>query len=254
MSTTDAARIYEPEAQQDASAKAFARYDLTMRRRAWHIACGLSLLVLGPALGLMLEAVSPELSSPTNRLAVFTGVVGLVAGTILFYLGNRAIDEFVRSNPRIVDRYTASQQLYDARSLGIGVLVGVALIFAGAGIGGLMLAPENEQLGTSVLLLFLGASLWVFSYAVCLTGRSVFHSHGDGRVVDLRAERKRRETVGKVCFAVMAVATLAGLTQLTVGGVHSEFFWLAWALGGALCGLIAIVANARYRSSQGVIR
>lgn len=60
-----------------------------------------------------------------------------------------------------------------------------------------------------------------------------------------RIERKRRkdQIASGLCGIVMIVATIAGLVMLFVPGYQTPFFWLAWAVGGLLCAVVAIAVD-----------
>lgn len=60
-----------------------------------------------------------------------------------------------------------------------------------------------------------------------------------------RIERKRRkdQLTSGLCAIIMIIATIAGLVMLFVPEYQSPFFWMAWVVGGLLCGVAAIAVG-----------
>ncbi len=61
-----------------------------------------------------------------------------------------------------------------------------------------------------------------------------------------RLSRKHRkgQITGSLCGIIMLIATIAGLVMLFVPEYHSAYFWLAWPIGGILCGITCLSVNA----------
>ena len=61
-----------------------------------------------------------------------------------------------------------------------------------------------------------------------------------------RIERKRRkdQLTSGLCACIMIVATIAGLVMLFVPEYETPYFWLAWAIGGLLCAVVAIAVGS----------
>lgn len=60
-----------------------------------------------------------------------------------------------------------------------------------------------------------------------------------------RLSRKHRkgQISGSLCGIIMLLATIAGLVMLFVPGYQTSYFWLAWAVGGILCGVACLAVN-----------
>lgn len=60
-----------------------------------------------------------------------------------------------------------------------------------------------------------------------------------------RLSRKHRkgQISGSLCGIIMLLATVAGLVMLFVPGYQTSYFWLAWAVGGILCGVACLAVN-----------
>ena len=58
-----------------------------------------------------------------------------------------------------------------------------------------------------------------------------------------RARGKDQLTSG-LCACIMIVATIAGLVMLFVPEYETPYFWLAWAIGGLLCAVVAIAVGS----------
>lgn len=229
--------------------QAFYGYREMVGRRAFKVASALALLVAGTAIGLVVEGASGGLGGARNALAVGLGTVGLALGVILYAWGAHDLNAFARKHPRVDDLNTAGMRSYDAHMLGIGVLAGIALVMAGAGVGGVVAAPLNRTLGTGLFLLFIALGVWAIAYTICLAGRSspLRGRWADGEQIDVAGKARRSGQVGVVCFVAMAASTVVALALLSTPGEGATYFWLAWAAGGAVCGAIALITGSLRR-------
>lgn len=61
---------------------------------------------------------------------------------------------------------------------------------------------------------------------------------------ELTTQRALNKQISALCGVIMIVATIAGLITLFVPQYQSAFFWLAWPIGGMLCGIISLLIKA----------
>lgn len=59
--------------------------------------------------------------------------------------------------------------------------------------------------------------------------------------MELRPVNKADRQIGAICGIIMIVATIAGLVMLFVPQYFTPLFWLAWPIGGMLCGIAALI-------------
>lgn len=236
------------------SAEPFALYRRVVKRRAWKTATALALLIAGAAVGLLVQSALGANAMPRNNLAVGLGTAGLALGVVLYLWGSHDLKAFAQAHPRIDDLHTQAQRQHDTHMLGVGVLVGIALVLAGAALGGALTAPAEQTLGVGLFLLFAAAGIWSFAYVICLAERTAPLGPGTVRraSIDLGDEVRRHGFVGTLCFCVMAASTAVALAMLAVPGDHATYFWLAWAAGGAVCGAIALVTGTLHQPQSSV--
>ena len=57
-----------------------------------------------------------------------------------------------------------------------------------------------------------------------------------------RRHRKSQLTSG-LCGIIMIIATIVGMALLLVPQWHTAYFWMAWVVGGLLCGVVGIAVS-----------
>ncbi|MCI2241144.1 helix-turn-helix transcriptional regulator [Adlercreutzia faecimuris] len=64
-----------------------------------------------------------------------------------------------------------------------------------------------------------------------------------------RLERRHRKSQlsGGLCGIIMILATVAGIVMLLVPGYQTPYFWMAWVIGGLLCGVASIFVSTFVR-------
>ena len=169
--------------------------------------------------------------------------------------------EFVRRHPFIEDFYTDDDRSRRAKELAVGVVGGIGLILLGVAVT----VYGEETLGieegwpVSVMLLCVAAGVFCFIYFGIRYGMMNIDSYNH----EAESERREREReaqggdfydklTGLVCGIIMLIATVVGLWMLFTGGPidgggHERWlsgnglFWLAWPIGGILCGVATCV-------------
>ncbi|MBR3689483.1 MAG: hypothetical protein IKL97_00050, partial [Eggerthellaceae bacterium] len=197
---------------------------------------------------------------------------------------------FMREHPVVRDFYALSDKQLARQALSRGIVVGIALIFAGiivSGIAGFVLGGMGEELGACLLLLCIAAAVWCFIYYGIMFSRvrvveynhesleQIVESYGesssaaeaimaqlspeerkllfDAEDIDANdpeqvaaffsSKKKAGKLLGGICGIIMVVATIIGLCLLFGVPVASEYFWMAWVVGGLLCALVSIIMN-----------
>ena len=218
-----------------------AQYDRFMNRFAWRIALAVAGIIADMALlGLLQSRAMPELMSGAVFMLILTVcVVTLVASGIQH-------DNFRRKYPVITDFYTqAEKDAFHQRfvwlvSGGVGaILFDVALLM-------LFFSrfPEREpyeSFALAVFLLIVAGAVAVFIYAGLQEDKyKVWKYNRDNNHAP--EAKKRLNQIGAACAALMvlAAAIYVGL-GLALNLWHSA--WWVFAVGGILCGVVAIVLN-----------
>lgn len=234
-------------------------YDAHMRSRAWHIALGVVLIILGVALGSFMDGLLPRDSGVATVACIFMGIVGGLALIIPSAMEHGA---FVRAHPFVEDFYSADDKQRATRALAYSVVGGIGLIFAGILTACILdgaAVRENTVGGLMLALVALGVGCLV--YGGLMHGRVNVEAYNNEEVAEelseadidaigdparrrrLLAQKRRSKTTGAVCGIIMLCATIVGLTLLFVPGLHTAYFWLAWPLGGLGCGIASIAIN-----------
>ena len=238
-------------------------YDAHMNSFAWKVAAGIAAIIAGVAVGVLFDSKG-EVSGLLARSEFLTFVctiIGVIIGLAFLIPAGMTHSEFVRRHPFIEDFYTDDDRSRRAKELAVGVVGGIGLILLGVAVT----VYGEETLGieegwpVSVMLLCVAAGVFCFIYFGIRYGMMNIDSYNH----EAESERREREReaqggdfydklTGLVCGIIMLIATVVGLWMLFTGGPidgggHERWlsgnglFWLAWPIGGILCGVAACV-------------
>lgn len=238
-------------------------YDAHMNSFAWKVAAGIAAIITGVAVGVLFdsEGTVSGLLARSEFLTFVCTIIGVIIGLAFLIPAGMAHSEFVRRHPFIEDFYTDDDRSRRAKELAVGVVGGIGLILLGVAVT----VYGEETLGieegwpVSVMLLCVAAGVFCFIYFGIRYGMMNIDSYNH----EAESERREREReaqggdfydklTGLVCGIIMLIATVVGLWMLFTGGPidgggHERWlsgnglFWLAWPIGGILCGVAACV-------------
>lgn len=250
-------------------------YDEHQRMMAWKVPTGVACILVSIGLGLLFEG-SVELASWNGRDGLFVIIVlmGVLAGLAFLVPACMAHSAFVRAHPFVEDFYTQDERDRARRAFSASLIEGIASIFAGIGCF-LMLEGTVENLALFFLLLFVAIGTWNIAHYGMLNGRTDVEEYNRSAAEELEIEdiasaqidaarkeeligrRRRGKRLGAVCGAIMIAATIVGLMLLFVPalsapdpsgfepeGTPTMWFWLAWPVGGMLCGIVSLLWEA----------
>lgn len=238
-------------------------YDAHMNSFAWKVAAGIAAIIAGVAVGVLFDSKG-EVSGLLARSEFLTFVrtiIGVIIGLAFLIPAGMTHSEFVRRHPFIEDFYTDDDRSRRAKELAVGVVGGIGLILLGVAVtiyGEETLGIE-EGWPVSVMLLCVAAGVFCFIYFGIRYGMMNIDSYNH----EAESERREREReaqggdfydklTGLVCGIIMLIATVVGLWMLFTGGPidgggHERWlsgnglFWLAWPIGGILCGVATCI-------------
>ena len=238
-------------------------YDAHMNSFAWKVAAGIAAIITGVAVGVLFdsEGTVSGLLARSEFLTFVCTIIGVIIGLAFLIPAGMAHSEFVRRHPFIEDFYTDDDRSRRAKELAVGVVGGIGLILLGVAVT----VYGEETLGieegwpVSVMLLCVAAGVFCFIYFGIRYGMMNIDSYNH----EAESERREREReaqggdfydklTGLVCGIIMLIATVVGLWMLFTGGPidgggHERWlsgnglFWLAWPIGGILCGVATCV-------------
>ena len=236
-------------------------YDAHMNSFAWKVAAGIAAIIAGVAVGVLFdrEGTVSGLLARSEFLTFVCTIIGAIIGLAFLIPAGMTHSEFVRRHPFIEDFYTDDDRSRRAKELAVGVVGGIGLILLGVAVT----VYGEETLGieegwpVSVMLLCVAAGVFCFIYFGIRYGMMNIDSYNH----EAESERREREReaqggdfydklTGLVCGIIMLIATVVGLWMLFTGGPidgggHERWlsgagllFWLAWPIGGILCGVV----------------
>lgn len=252
-------------------------YDEHHRKMAWKIPTGIACILLGIAFGLLVEGLG-DFASWNGKDGAFVACVlaGVLAGIALLIPAGMAHSAFVKAHPFVEDFYTDAQKSEARTQLSYGLIAGIAFIFAGIVIF-LMFGENAERYGSFFLLLFIALGVWNIVHWSMLYSRTNVQSYNDSVADELEMEdivnaqvsqdlkealvgkKKHSKKIGAVCGVIMIAATIVGLVMLFAPlgdpsnwiegsfeplGTTAAWFWVAWPVGGLLCGIVALLMDA----------
>ena len=250
-------------------------YDEHQRMMAWKVPTGVAIILRGIAIGLFFEGAI-ELASWNGRDGLFVIIVlaGILGGLAFLIPAGMEHAAFQTAHPFIEDFYTDDDRLRARKSFSGGVIAGIACIFAGIGCM-LMLEKTAENIALFFLLFFIALGVWNIVHYGMLLGRVNVAEYNrsvaeelevedianaqldDERREALLAAKSRDQKIGAVCGTIMIVATIVAFVLLFAPvlaspnpdefnplGTSSAWFWVAWPIGGMLCGIVSILMKA----------
>lgn len=252
-------------------------YDEHQRMLAWKVPTGVAAILVGIAIGLFFEGAA-DLMPVGARDGLFTLIVlaGILVGLAFLVPAGMEHAAFQRAHPYIEDFYTEDDRARARKSFSTGLIAGIALIFVG--IGFLLVLGEDrslENVALFFLMFFIALGVWNIVHYGMLLGRTNVDEYNRSVGEDLEIEdivnaeldsarrealltsKKENEKIGAVCGAIMIIATIVGLGLLFAPvltspnpdafdpvGTSAMWFWVAWPVGGMLCGIVSILMKA----------
>lgn len=252
-------------------------YDEHQRMLAWKVPTGIAAILVGIAIGLFFEgAVDFASVGVRDGLFVLIVLAGVLLGLVFLVPAGMEHAAFLRAHPYIEDFYTEDDRARARKAFSTGLIAGIALIFVG--IGFLLVLGEDaalENVALFFLMFFIALGVWNIIHYGILLGRTnvaeynksvaeelevedIVNAKVDEEVRSALLEKKRSDDkVGAVCGVIMILSTIVGLVLLFIPvfsapdmdafnpeGTSAMWFWMAWVVGGMLCGVVAILMNA----------
>ena len=232
-------------------------YDQAMRTFAWRFPLGVAVIIAGAALSVLFAGVTLVPGSAYQSYSSALMLVGAAVGIALIVPALFARREFRRSHPFVEDFYTAEQKSQARKAFSTGLVAGIAL--AMAGLASTIVLQPFPWLAGSVPLFFaaLGVFFIVHGYLVkscCDVERynekslrgmdeAQIGALGDAELASRARQAKR--TYGMYAL-IMGLSTVVGLVLLFVPALNARWwFWLAWPIGGILCGIVKACRSMR---------
>lgn len=233
-------------------------YDEERTSFAWHIALGVGCFILGPALLCLIQSAGEALgvAAKISEVVGVIGQLGLTAvGLALIIPAGMRHAAFVKDHPYIEDFYTAEEREQCRENFIRQLVGGILLILAGVGLCVLVESLlGKDTLGAGLLLGCVALGVWSIIHGALLWGgmdvdaynvQSAEFAESSVASDGSPSPKGRRERITSgLCGAIMLIATIAGLTMLFVPGYTTPYFWLAWPLGGLLCGVVSCLTSA----------
>ena len=251
-------------------------YDEHQRMMAWKVPTGVATILVGIAIGLFFEG-AVDLASVGARDGLFVIIVlaGILVGLAFLVPAGMDHTAFIKAHPFVEDFYTEDDRLGARKAFTVGLIMGIALIFVGIGCLVMLEEMATENVALFFLLFFIALGVWNIIHYGMLLGRTDVAEYNRSVAEDLEVEDivsaqlddERREAllaskrvdqkIGAVCGAIMIVATIIAFVLLFAPvlsspdpdafeplGTSSAWFWVAWPIGGMLCGIVTILMKA----------
>ena len=252
-------------------------YDEHQRMMAWKVPTGVAAILAGIAIGLFFEgAVGLAPAGARDGLFVLIVLAGILLGLVFLVPAGMNHTAFQRAHPYVEDFYTDEDRARARKAFSTGLVAGVALIFVGVGF--LLVLGEDralENVALFFLMFFIALGVWNIIHYGMLLGRTNVAEYNRSVGEDLEVEdivaaqvsdeiregmlasKRRNKKVGAVCGAIMILATIVAFALLfgpvlaspdpsafEPEGTPTMWFWVAWPVGGMLCGIVSLLFEA----------
>jgi len=219
-------------------------YDEHEIKLARNIALGVAVILLGLSGMIFLGEMEP-------RLAMLSLYGGLAIGVAIMILTAIADSSYQRSHPFIEDFYTSEQKDRIRRAFGFELTGGLVVVFLSVAL----LAWSESQLAGTLFFVGIAIGVPLIVHAGILVDRIDVEGYnidalselneeevssivGEERAATVLAKVRRNRLTGIACGIIMLLATIVGVCLMFLEVPH---FWLAWAVGGLLCGVAVLV-------------
>ena len=237
-------------------------YDEHMRDYARKIPTGVALIILGVAVGVLLEGRGTFIrGSDPDILTVVSIFIGVMAGLAFLIPACMEHSAFAKAHPFIEDFYTEDDKAGARTALGRALPIGIGLIFLGVLFAmGFSESQAHEGIGPCLLLAFIAAGVWVLVHFDMMCDRTDMAKYNkdvaeelevedivnsgldEARKKVLMREYARNKRIGGICGVIMLTATMVALTWLFLApSVFGGNFWLPWPIGGIACGIVCVL-------------
>ena len=217
----------------------------------------MGIIILGVALGALLEGMTPQPLNPDAGSAVAT-LSCIAAGLGLIFTAAYSDSAFQKAHPFIEDFYTAEQKGQAQKAFGRDLAIGIGSILAGVAVG----AIHDSRFFHAGFLLLVAIGVFFIVRGAISSGRVDIEDYNIGALSELNEEEvasivgeeraaavlarvRRNRLIGSICGIIMLVASIVGLVLMFWGmyeqNFFGEYFWLAWCIGGLLCAIVSIV-------------
>ena len=251
-------------------------YDEHMRDYARKIPTGVSLIIFGVAVGMLLEGHDSFIRGGDPDILMIASIfIGVLAGLVFLIPAFMEHSAFVKAHPYIEDFYTEDEKTRARATLGRALPIAVGVILLGVLCAMTFGADRaTEGVGLSMLLTCVALAVWVIVHCGMMYSRVNVAEYNKDAIDDLEVEdivnsnldeaRKKalldkhahNKRLGGICGVIMLVATIIALVCLFLGPLASggldnvgngdslaDYFWLPWPIGGIICGIVCIIAE-----------
>lgn len=240
-------------------------YDKTYNRFSRWLTAGVGLIISGLGIAALFEGLGMDEGICGALFFVF-----LIVGVLTIVVTGMQYSHFVEKNPHLEDFYTEEEKDRAYRKFTVRIAVGVGIIlvsllfvivagevaldvvgtespaYAGSGdeafmISGAEMTLKLDDMTGGIFLLAIAAAVSILTYGGMQKAKYNIEEYN--KEANPSPERKRRgNLIGKLCGCIMLAATIV---YMIMGFVYNlwERAWIVYAVGGILCGIVAIALS-----------
>ncbi|MEG2024847.1 MAG: helix-turn-helix transcriptional regulator [Gordonibacter sp.] len=232
-------------------------YDQAMRASAWKLSLGVALALVGAAWALLLSSPALVPVDEVRNSASVLVFIGIAVGLGFVLPAALARRAFRRAHPFVDDFYTDEQKDQARAIMSKSLVIGLGLFMVGAAAA-VMLQADAWLAGGAFFMLAAGG-VFVVVRGCLLGSRCNLKTYNDKSLlvmsedqVDalddeaLRARARKMRRENSIYGIVLGLSTVVGLMLLFIPALGAQrWFWLAWVIGGILCGVIGGIRSVR---------
>ena len=183
----------------------------------------------------------------------------LIIAVLIFIVMGLQKDRFCQKNPVIEDFYIEEEKERAYRNFTVRIAVGVGIILTDVLfcmvfgekveiIPDPALAERAESALMGIFLLMIAVAVTILVYGGL--DKEKYNIKGYNEEANPSPEKKKRNAlIGKLCACIMLVAVIIYLILNLV--VNFGMAWIAFVIGGILCGMVAVALSKSSGSDQG---
>ncbi len=256
-------------------------YDAAMRRFANRLSAGIAIIIFGLALTALVEGISLFPGANPDAFSIILLFICIGIGLAFIIPASIEHGAFRKTHPFVEDFYSAEEKATARKSFSTGLITGISLLLiaiialilltgndsvstaytdvAGSQVATGLSFAGSESLGGFIFYAIAALGVWFIVRASLLYRRTDLKSYNHDSLADMDSDQidelddpKMREKAMSMKHengnygAIMLIATAVGLMLLFVPVFHAQsWFWLAWPLGGMICGAVAVFRKNR---------
>ena len=229
---------------QEATNDVAAAYDAYRNRSARMTTIGVTLLILSVAAAALMDGLHLH---PALTPVVFFSIA--IVGVLVLIISGMLSSEFARLHPHVENCYTPAQRQAFHPTFVVLTVTGLGIIFLGILM---MITLEalplsafwDSSLSGALFFVFIAAGVACIIWSGIQQNKFDIEAYNHENYTDEEVQAAQ-EKIGRICGALMLLATLV---YVTLGLLYPSMWgraWVAFPIAGIGCGIVSVLLKSK---------